>query len=327
MNASRARMADLADATGFRLEAVERVVRLGELLADISVHPLLSDSLILKGGTPLNLAFGDPPRLSVDLDLNYVRAPERERMLADRPEIERAVDVVARARGYKPQRSPEDHAGRKIYLGFINASRTPDRIEIDLNFLFRIPLGPSVRRMALWQPGDLDRPVFPVVPPEELLAGKLCALLARAAPRDLFDVARLPGRLPDVWASASFRSTFVGLAGILDHPLPSYGPDRLDRADEAAVRTQLHPMLISGVEPSAAELRRAAWEAVAPLVALTDAEREYTDRLQLGELRPELLFPDDPEAAERLRRHPALLWKSNNAREHANRGQRAKGKI
>lgn len=49
---------------------------------------------------------------------------------------------------------------------------------------------------------------------------------------------------------------------------------------------------------------------------LDDAEREYIDRVQSGELHPELLFPDDEELVGRLRNHPALLWKIDNITRH-----------
>ncbi|MCG2795115.1 MAG: nucleotidyl transferase AbiEii/AbiGii toxin family protein [Actinomycetia bacterium] len=35
--------------------------------------------LVLKGGTALNLFYLDMPRLSVDIDLNYIGAAGRER--------------------------------------------------------------------------------------------------------------------------------------------------------------------------------------------------------------------------------------------------------
>ena len=70
--------------TGFPVAGLEKVVRLGEMAADVGRHPLLCKALVLKGGTVLNLAFGPPERLSVDLDFNYVGAVERERMLAER---------------------------------------------------------------------------------------------------------------------------------------------------------------------------------------------------------------------------------------------------
>jgi len=49
--------------TGFQPGILEKVVRLGELAGDIARHPRLGEALALKGGTPLNLAFG-PPRPS-----------------------------------------------------------------------------------------------------------------------------------------------------------------------------------------------------------------------------------------------------------------------
>jgi hypothetical protein len=51
--------------------------------------------LALKGGTALNLMFGSPARLSVDLDFNYIGQEDREGMQADRPEVERAI-VISR---------------------------------------------------------------------------------------------------------------------------------------------------------------------------------------------------------------------------------------
>ena len=58
---------------------------------------------------------------------------------------------------------------------------------------------------------------------------------------------------------------------------------------------------------------------VEPFLHLTEAERAFVDGLQRGALKPELLFPDDPELAERLRRHPVLRWKAQNARAHDRR--------
>ena len=59
-----------AGETGFQIPALEKVIRLGEVLAAVARHPLLGPLLALKGGTALNLAFGPPTRLSVDLDFD-----------------------------------------------------------------------------------------------------------------------------------------------------------------------------------------------------------------------------------------------------------------
>ena len=56
----------LATATGFRATAVEKVLRLGSLAADVTRHPYLSKVLALKGGAALNLCFGVPRTTRAD---------------------------------------------------------------------------------------------------------------------------------------------------------------------------------------------------------------------------------------------------------------------
>ena len=315
MSVSRQTLESLAAETGFRPGTVEKVVRLGQLAADVGRQPVLSRVLVLKGGTALNLGFGAPTRLSVDLDLNYVGSPEREGMLRDRPVVERLIEQIGRGQGYRVQWSADEHAGRKVFLRFQSALGGADDVQIDLNFLFRVPLGEPVTR-ELWQPGDLARPSLRLAPFVEVAAGKLVATLGRGLPRDLYDTSRLPGLDAETWSRPTLRRTFVALTGVLDRPLTDYHQDRL-RVTDQQVRDQLDPMLARDDRVSAADLNARAWQVLAPLLALTDAEREYTDRLQLGELRPDLLFADDGEMAERLSRHPALLWKARNAREHS----------
>jgi len=94
MNLSAEHIEGLAAETGFRSETLEKVIRLGEFAADVGRHPLLSRVLALKGGTALNLMFGSPARLSVDLDFNYIGQEARAGMQADRPEVERAIVII-----------------------------------------------------------------------------------------------------------------------------------------------------------------------------------------------------------------------------------------
>jgi len=317
MSVSRQTLAAASAETGFRPEMLEKVVRLGQLAHDIGRQPVLSRALVLKGGTALNLCFGPPRRLSVDLDFNYIANAEREHMLRDRPEIERLIAQVARGQGYRLQWSAEEHAGRKVYLRYQSALGGAGGVQIDLNFLFRVPLGEIVER-EIWQPGSLERPRVRVASFPEVAAGKLVATLGRALPRDIFDTCHLPELDPGSWAMPALKRVFVALSGVLPRPLTEYGRDRL-RLTAVQVREQLDPMLAQSDRITAADLDDRAWDVLSPLLTLGTAEREYAERLQIGELRPELLFPDDGEMADRVRRHPALLWKAQNAREHAAR--------
>ena len=307
--------------TGFRPAILEKVVRLGELAGDMGRHPFLGTVLALKGGTALNLCFGTPSRLSVDLDFNYIGDASREKMQADRPEVEEAVAQLAQRRGYRIQRSADAFAGRKFYLTYGSVLGHQDRIETDLNFLFRTPIGTTELR-ELWQPGGLDRPVLPVVSLDELCIGKLLACLDRAAARDAWDVARLPVIATDTLSSGLFRSRLVALSAILDHSLETYERRMLaERIDNRSIAEQLVPML-SGSEPTGVtNLVERAWAVVEPFVKLTPEEREYTAAIQRGELRTDLLFTDDPEGGKRLGEHPAIQWKLLNVREHMARLQ------
>lgn len=320
MNHDRRSLESWARDSGYRTDSIEKVVRLGELLTEVTRHPFLGHRLVLKGGTALNLAQPRPPRLSVDLDFNYVGSAERSAMLAERPEVERDLLRLTRALGYEVRQSPDSHAGRKLFLGYRNVLGGADRVEVDLNYLFRTPLLP-IRRAPLWQPGDLPPVDAAMSHLHEIAAGKLCALLARSAPRDLFDAARLPGLLAADWGSPGFRALFVGLAGVLEHPLHSYRREQLERATPERVAMQLAPMLPEHANVTAESLVAHAWPVVEPLVLLEPHEREFVDRMQGGEIHTELLFPADPAMQRRLAGHPALLWKAQNAREHRAREQ------
>ena len=66
---------------GFIRDTLEKVYRLADILEYFNTNPILKDSLALKGGTAINLTIFNLPRLSVDIDLDYLRADSREEML------------------------------------------------------------------------------------------------------------------------------------------------------------------------------------------------------------------------------------------------------
>ena len=82
---------------GFEAATIEKVLRLGEILAEIARHGRLSTELVLKGGTALNLFFGPPSRLSVDLDFNYVGQLDSREAQQERSVVEADLERIARA--------------------------------------------------------------------------------------------------------------------------------------------------------------------------------------------------------------------------------------
>jgi predicted nucleotidyltransferase component of viral defense system len=317
MSVSSEFLARAAADTGHQPLALEKVIRLGRLAQDIAAHPLLGSVLALKGGTALNLCYGaGPTRLSVDLDFNYVGHLDRGRMLEDRPRVEQAVEELARRGGYRVQHSKDAFAGRKLYLTYRSSLGPEDRVDVDLNFLFRAPLGRAQPR-EMWQPGELDRPIVPVVSTTELCIGKLLALLDRATPRDAWDVARLPELAGDEQADALFRPRFIALAATLDQPLQTYDRERFaSRITDRVVSDQLVPMLATPDAPGVVGLVGRAWGVVEPLVTLQPNELEYISGIHRGESRVHLLLPENSQEADRIAAHPAIQWKLRNVRDH-----------
>ena len=293
------------------------MTRLGEVAAAIARHPLLGKSLALKGGTALNFCTGDAPtRMSVDLDYNYIAHANRERMLAARPKVEDAVEEIARRLGYRVQHSKDEFAGRKLFATYRSVLGSDDRVEVDLNFLFRVPLD-GVAEAKMWQPGELDQPRVSIVSRSELCIGKLLALLDRAAPRDAWDVALLPKIAGDLLQSDRFRTYFVAMSVILDHPVSTYTRSRMkQRLTTELIERQLVPMLATGAPPNAETLVDEAWRVVMPLVELNPRELDYIAAVEHGELRPEILIPETPDLAKIIAIHPAICWKVENVRKH-----------
>jgi len=176
----------IAEKTGFRIEMIEKVLLLINLLNTLNSHPFLKGKWALKGGTALNLFLLNLPRLSVDIDINYIGKLDREQMLAERPGIEQAVQAVFSREGFIIKKLPEEHAGGKWRLGYQSITGQPGNLEVDINFMYRQPLFDI--SIADSHPfGNFQAKKIPVLDLHELAAGKLTALLSRGQARDLYD--------------------------------------------------------------------------------------------------------------------------------------------
>ena len=180
----------LAAVTGYRLDTLEKVLRLLELLDEIAQDPVLSQRLALKGGTALNVFYLDLDRLSVDIDLNYVGALDLAAMERERPEIDAAIDRLFASHGYGVRRRPAGHAGGKWLARYASALGGNASLELDLNYMARQPLFGEVR-MESRILGRVGTGRVLVLDLHEIVAGKIVALFDRGAARDLFHVRRI----------------------------------------------------------------------------------------------------------------------------------------
>jgi hypothetical protein len=320
MKVSRAKLTGEAQATGFRPEVLEKVIHLLNLLEGFSRHPFLKGRLALKGGTALNLFLFEVPRLSVDIDLNYIGAVDRDTMMAERPKVEQAVQAVCSREGMNITRVPTDHAGGKWRLRYDSGLGESGNLEVDLNFMFRVPLWPIAIRDA--EVGSYSATQIPVLDLHELAAGKLAALLARQASRDLFDTHQLLTRSDLDREKLRLGFVLYGAMNRKDWRTVSvenvgYDPRELGNQLIPLVRSAFLTKQKAG--DWAAGMIAECRDRLGAVLPMTADEIAFLDQiLDHGEIKAELLTADD-EIAERIRTHPLLQWKAVNVRQHKGR--------
>jgi len=85
------RLRALAAQEGFRPDAVEKVQKLVGILVRLDRHEAAEGMWLLKGGTALNLFHLPLPRLSVDIDVNFVGEERVEALRDARSRFENAL--------------------------------------------------------------------------------------------------------------------------------------------------------------------------------------------------------------------------------------------
>ena len=81
----------LASKTGFQTASLQKQMSLIVILREIQRHPLLTKAFVLRGGTAINLFWFDLPRLTVDIDLNYIGSSLRDVMQKERTILEKQL--------------------------------------------------------------------------------------------------------------------------------------------------------------------------------------------------------------------------------------------
>lgn len=298
---------------GYRPEMIEKVYHLLYLLEDFMEVPYLSERLALKGGTAINLFCTDEfPRLSVDLDFNYIGDVDKQVMQKERPEIESIILDICRRRQYELHRNPRSHAGGKTVLVYKSLLGTKGRLELDLNYVYRIPL---------WEPKWSTSPIWPketktkILDIHELASGKLNALLEREVSRDLFDSHQLLTKWPLDFEK--LRLAFTIYAAMRKQDWQKIKVDNV-KFSVKDIRDMLIPVLKNSEAPDTGFKSVESWAnnlvdeckaSLSKILPFRNNEIEFLDQLQQNsDIRPELLT-DDQELCERIKQHPLLHWR------------------
>lgn len=299
---------------GFDRQSRDKVEHLLGVLNEIASEPYLARRLCLHGGTAINLFALNAPRLSVDIDLNYIGSTDRQTMLKERVELEDALQDICSSAGYHVSAGGAEHSGRSFHLGY-NGVLGRDQVKIDIDYLNRSPLLPPQPRTVRVAGGVSA--TFPVMADTELFAGKTKALLERVAVRDLYDISQIAKTTPSTVSpdgEAVLMRNVLLYYTVVAKPFPR-PPKIASRFSgrEAEMRSQLYPMLIPDDRPRLNDLIATAEEYLAEIsTPVNQAGKEFVDLAADGEFRPDLLFSEHPDVLRAALNDPAAQWKMKN---------------
>ncbi len=318
MVASRESLQDIAAERQLQPATLERVIRLIDILDAFGADTLIGPRIALKGGTALNLFHSNLDRLSVDIDLNYIGAVEKDQMEVDRPELEDRIQRLMESKGYAARREPSEHAGGKWIYRYASALGGAGTIEIDINYLYRGPLY-GVDRMPSVAIGPWQAMNVPVLDIHEIVAGKMVALITRRTARDLFDAFRIVAMPALDWAKIKTVTLMIG-ASAKTYDWRTATPEAIGcEADDINAKLI---MCLRGryfddfggpaawIETATAECRKK----LAPLFQFTAPEMAFLDAvLERGEINASSLDASQSVRAA-IEACPALRWKAQNVK-------------
>ena len=319
MTISKQEILEISETRGFNPIMIEKVLYLLHLLQAMHTHPFLKDKWVLKGGTALNLFLFNLPRLSVDIDLNYIGELDREKMMEDRPKVEQACHAVFSREGFTVKRVPTEHAGGKWRLSYTSYTGQNGNLEVDFNFMYRQPLLKPILMDSI-KLGTYQAVQIPVLEKHELTAGKLAALIARTQARDLYDTQQIFDSL--TLNTHLLRTVFVvyGSMNRLDWRTISLSSITVGVQD---IGKKLLPVLqnhspIAGQteEMYGNQLVDKCRKALQSLLPFTENEQLFLEMLlDQGTINASLLT-DDLDLQKKIQDQPLLHWKAFNVKKN-----------
>lgn len=303
-----------ADELGFIRDTLEKVTRLADILEYLNTNPILKDNLALKGGTAINLTIFNLPRLSVDIDLDYLITNSRKEMLENREVINTTLDKYMLSQGYMINpKTKNPHSLDSWVYDYMGASGNKDNIKIEVNYSLRAHVLEAQERPIINEQFSSEYKVKSL-DPLEIYGSKINALLSRAAARDLYDAWNMINiGLFCKSEEEMLRKCVVFYAAISARDKNSinktFETKAIDSITKRKIKTDLFPV-IKRIDDF--ELEPAKWlvkEYIYDLMVLGNEEKEFLDRFEKGEYAPELLF-EDKDILNRIKNHPMALWKT-----------------
>lgn len=297
--------------TNFHRDTLEKAYRLEDLLKEINRHPEVKEGLVLKGGTAVNFLYFRYPRLSIDLDFNFIAGLEKEEKDKERPRIDKALRAIFKFKSYECE-SGTEYGLEKYFLRYINSSGNIDRIKVEINFLQRLSLLGAEKRRFLSPLEESDLMLNTLKGPE-LFAGKMLALMDRLAPRDLYDIYTLQQERVKL-DKTLLRKIFIFFGCLSRKDFREYHPNDIEEITEQDIKRKLLPLLRKDERLKAEDMIQVVRPFLKKMFDFTSEELEYINRFFEADFRPEILFGNLLDNTN-LEKHPMVIWKQRHLKD------------
>ena len=308
---------EISNNTGFIKSTLEKVERLLNILEWINNYDKLSVLLALKGGTAINTAVFNFPRLSVDIDLDFTENLSKEKMIVERENIHNLIIQYLQSNDYKinEEKSKNVYALDSIVAEYEDIRGNTDNIKIEINYMNRVHIL-NTKKLEITNDIFEDKHLkIHCIHPIEIYATKLCALLSRTTARDLFDVYTLSKYdLFDEEEKKLLKQCFMlEYIAINNYKLEDMKIERLEKLSRQDIKTKLLPTLKdrNPKKSNADEMKKEVGEYLKEILTIDDKIQEFYDKFQKKIYEPELLF-DDEQIIKRVKEHPMVMWKLSN---------------
>lgn len=308
---------EISNKTGFVKSTLEKVERLLNILKWINNHEKLSKLLALKGGTAINTAVFNFPRLSVDIDLDLTENLSKDEMIKERENIHNLIAQYLNANNYKIniEKSKNVYALDSIVAEYEDIRGNVDNIKIEINYMNRVHILETKQLNIVTDIFEDKQLEIHCIHPIEIYAAKLCALLSRTTARDLFDVYTLSKYdLFDKEEKQLLKKCFMlEYIAVNNYKLEDMDIERIEKLERQDIKTKLLPTLKdrNPKKSNVDGMKQAVREYLKDILIIGDNIKKFYDKFQKGIYEPELLF-DDKEIIERIKEHPMIMWKLNN---------------
>ena len=210
--------------TAFREDMSDKVIEKDYVITWILLalaDSSLRDSLAFKGGTALKKIYFPDYRYSEDLDFTLTQQIANDKLLEKLNEV---LNILAKEQGFQfavPEEKIEERSDSlTVYVNFVGPlqARLNSR-SVKVDFTLSEKLVFPIEEKEIHSPySDVISRSFPAYALDEVLVEKLCAIIGRTEPRDIYDVNYLFGindidfqRIPDAFREkAEFKDIDPG---------------------------------------------------------------------------------------------------------------------